>query len=131
MNKPYILCVDDDKTILMSLRAQLKYRLGNDFNYEIAESAEEAWEVIDELKSNDEHIAVIISDWIMPEVKGDEFLIAVHAKYPNIIKLILTGHADEKAITRAKEQANLSGCLVKPWRVDELIAIIESSLRTV
>ncbi|MFT7373888.1 MAG: DNA-binding NtrC family response regulator [Oleiphilaceae bacterium] len=131
MNKPYILCVDDDKTILMSLKAQLKYRLGNAFNYEVAESAEEAWEVINELTSKDEHVAVIISDWIMPEVKGDEFLITVHAKYPNIIKLILTGHADEEAIIRAREHANLSGCLVKPWRVDELIAMIESALESI
>jgi len=131
MNRTYILCVDDDKTILMSLKAQLKYRLGNAFNYEVAESAKEAWEVIDELTSSDEHIAAIISDWIMPEVKGDEFLIGVHAKHPNIIKLILTSHADVKAIQRAREQANLSGCLVKPWRVDELIAIIESALGSV
>jgi len=131
MNKPYILCVDDDKTILMSLKAQLKYRLGDVFNYEVAESAEEAWEVINDLKAQGEQIAVIISDWIMPNVKGDEFLINVHAKYPDIIKLILTGHADEAAITRAKEHANLSGCLVKPWSVDELIATIESALEFV
>ena len=131
MNTPYILCVDDDKTILMSLKAQLKYRLGDSFNYEVAESAEEAWEVINELFAQGEHIAVIISDWIMPNVKGDEFLINVHVKYPNIIKLILTGHADETAIARAREQANLSGCLVKPWSVDELIAVIESALESI
>jgi DNA-binding NtrC family response regulator len=131
MNKPYILCVDDDITILMSLKAQLKYRLGDQFNYEVAESAEEAWEVINDLKAQSEQIAVIISDWIMPNVKGDEFLIDVHAKYPNIIKLILTGHADAEAITRAKEHANLSGCLVKPWNVDELITIIESALESI
>jgi len=131
MNKPYILCVDDDKTILMSLKAQLKYRLGNTFNYEVAESAEEAWEVINELTAKDEQIAVIISDWIMPKVKGDQFLIDVHRKYPDIIKLILTGHANDVAIARAKEQANLSGCLVKPWSVDELIALIESALESI
>jgi CheY-like chemotaxis protein len=131
MNKPYILCVDDDKSILMSLKAQLKYRLGGDFNYEVAESAEEAWEVMNELLAQGEQIAVIISDWMMPNVKGDEFLIDVHAKYPNIIKLILTGHADEVAIDRARAQANLSGCLVKPWSVDELIAVIESALESI
>ena len=131
MNKPYILCVDDDKTILMSLKAQLKYRLGNTFNYEVAESAEEAWEVINELTAKDEQISVIISDWIMPKVKGDQFLIDVHRKYPNIIKIILTGHANDVAIARAKEQANLSGCLVKPWRVDELTTLIESALESI
>ena len=131
MNNPYILCVDDDKTILMSLKAQLKYHLGDNFNYEVAESAEEAWEVMNELFAQGERIAVIISDWIMPNVKGDEFLIDVHAKYPKIIKLILTGHADEGAISRAKEQANLSGCFVKPWNVDELIEVIESALESI
>lgn len=131
MKTPYILCVDDDKTILMSLKAQLKYRLGSTFNYEIAESAEEAWEVIDDLMENNEQIAVIISDWIMPNVKGDEFLISVHEKHPDIIKLILTGHADDQAISRAKTQANLSGCLIKPWSVDELIDIIESALEII
>lgn len=129
MKKPYILCVDDDKTILMSLKAQLKYHLGSAFNYEMTESVDEAWEVIEELIGDGKEIAVIISDWIMPKIKGDQFLIDVHAKYPHIIKLLLTGHADEVAISRAKEHANLSGCLVKPWRVDELIEIIETALK--
>jgi CheY-like chemotaxis protein len=71
MNKPYILCVDDDKTILMSLKAQLKYCLGSEFNYDVAESATEAWEVIDDLIANGDTIAVIVSDWLMPETKGD------------------------------------------------------------
>ncbi len=130
MNKSYILCVDDDKTILISLKAQLKYGLGDAFNYEVAESAEEAWEVIEDLKARGEHISVVISDWIMPKIKGDEFLIDVHEKYPDIIKLMLTGHADEAAINRAKERANLSGCLVKPWNVDELVTIIKTALES-
>ena len=73
MNNPYILCVDDDKTILMSLKAQLKYHLGDNFNYEVAESAEEAWEVMNELFAQGERIAVIISDWIMPMLKVMSF----------------------------------------------------------
>jgi len=130
MSKPYILCVDDDKTILISLKAQLKYGLGDAFNYEMAESAEEAWEVIDDLMAEGERISVIISDWIMPNVKGDEFLIDVHEKYPDIVKLMLTGHADETAIARAKVSANLSACLVKPWSVDELVAVIKIALES-
>jgi len=128
MSKPYILCVDDDNTILISLKGQLKYYLGSEFDFEVAESAEEAWEVINTLRDKGAHLSVIISDWLMPEVKGDEFLISVHEKYPDIIKLMLTGLADEDAIRRAKTQANLTACLVKPWDINELVKIIKTAL---
>jgi DNA-binding NtrC family response regulator len=128
MTKPYIICVDDDKSILISLKAQLNHYLGNDFNFEFAECAEEAWEVIDDLKSENKTISVIISDWIMPRIKGDEFLIDVHQKYPEIVKLMLTGHAEEDAIKRATKDANLVACLGKPWDIEELINIIRTNV---
>jgi len=128
MNKPYILCVDDDKTILMSLKIQLRHNLGDQFDFETAESAEEAWEIINDLVAQDKTISVIISDWIMPKVKGDEFLISVHHKLPNISKFILTGHADEEAIIRVKKQANLKGCLGNPWDINELVALIKKAV---
>jgi response regulator RpfG family c-di-GMP phosphodiesterase len=62
----------------------------------------------------------------MPRIKGDEFLISVHEKYPEIIKLMLTGHAEEDAIKRATKDANLAACLSKPWDIDKLIEIIRS-----
>lgn len=128
MTKPYILCVDDDKSILMSLKAQLNHYLDDQFQFEFAECAEEAWEVINDLVANGEKIAVIISDWIMPRIKGDEFLISVHEKYPDIVKLILTGHAEEDAIRRATKEANLAACLNKPWDIEELIDIIQKNV---
>tara|TARA_R110001599_G_scaffold121313_2_gene292856 strand:+ start:1171 stop:1563 length:393 start_codon:yes stop_codon:yes gene_type:complete len=124
MTKPYIICVDDDKSILISLKAQLNHYLGEEFQFEFAECAEEAWEVINELKAGKKTISVIISDWIMPRIKGDEFLISVHEVYPDIVKLMLTGHAEEDAIKRATKDANLVACLSKPWDIDELIEII-------
>jgi DNA-binding NtrC family response regulator len=128
MTKPYILCVDDDKSILISLKAQLNHYLGEEFQFEFAECAEEAWEVIDDLTSENQTIAVIISDWIMPRIKGDEFLISVHEKYPSIVKLMLSGHAEEDAIKRATRDANLVACLSKPWDIDELISIIRQNV---
>jgi len=128
MSKPYILCVDDDKSILISLKAQLRHCLGDAFNYEIAECAEEALDVIEDLRTKNKHLAVIISDWVMPRIKGDEFLIGVHQDYPEIIKIMLTGQADPRAVKRAVEQANLSACLEKPWNIDELISVIKAEL---
>ncbi len=122
------MCVDDDKTILMSLKAQLKYCLGADFSYEIAESAEEAWEVINEITAGGDLLSVVISDCLMPKIKGDEFLISVHEKYPNTVKLMLTGHADDAVIRRVTQYANLSACFTKPWNKLELANTIKDAL---
>mgnify|MGYP003386292813 CR=1 FL=1 len=128
MKKPYILCVDDDKSILISLKAQLQHYLGANYHYELAESAAEAWEVINELNENGDSISVIFSDYIMPLVKGDEFLISVHQKYPDIVKIMLTGHADGDAVLHTKEQANLAAVFGKPWDISEILACIKNAL---
>ncbi|MBE9093461.1 response regulator [Tychonema sp. LEGE 07203] len=129
MSKPVILCVDDEVVVLNSLKIQLKKEFGDAYLYEVAENADEALEIIEELKQEDEsEILVIVSDWLMPGIKGDEFLILVHQKYPQIVKVMLTGQADEMAIKRVKEQANLHRCLYKPWDGNELVETIKSGL---
>jgi CheY-like chemotaxis protein len=123
-----ILCVDDEVVILDSLKEQLKRRFGDRYIYEMAESANEAWEVIEELQEDGMKIIMIVSDWLMPGIKGDEFLIQVHQRFPNLITVMLTGQADEAAIERARQQANLYACLNKPWTEEELSEIIISAL---
>lgn len=128
MSQPVILCVDDEIMVLNSLKIQLKNEFGDDFLYEIAESADEAIEIIAELQEEGIDVLVIVSDWFMPGIKGDEFLIEVHQNFPNIIKILLTGQADEEAVERAKKKANLYCCLPKPWNGKELIESIKSAL---
>jgi CheY-like chemotaxis protein len=128
MSKSAILCVDDEVVILDSLKEQLKRRFGNRYIYEMAESAYEAWQVIEELQEDGIQIIVIVSDWLMPGLKGDEFLIQVHQRFPDLITVMLTGQADEAAIERARQQANLYACLHKPWTEEELSTIIISAL---
>jgi CheY-like chemotaxis protein len=130
MGKPVILCVDDEIVVLNSLKIQLKKEFGDTYLYEIAENADEAMEIIQEIEQEAEasDILVIVSDWLMPGIKGDEFLIDVHRKYPKIVKVILTGQADPLAIERVKKQANLHQCLSKPWDRKELVETIKSGL---
>ena len=127
-NKRVILCVDDEKTILTCLKAQLKKHFNRNYTYECAESAIEALEIIEELSEDGVQIMMIVSDWLMPQMKGDEFLVQVHQKFPNITKVMLTGQANEDAIERARREANLCHCLHKPWSEQELIEVLESSL---
>lgn len=128
MGESAILCVDDEVTILDSLKEQLKRKFGDRFIYEVAESANEAWEVIEELQEDEIKVIAIVSDWLMPGIKGDEFLIQIHDRFPDLITVMLTGQADESAIARAKKEANLHACLHKPWTENELTQIITSAL---
>jgi CheY-like chemotaxis protein len=128
MPKPAILCVDDEVFVLETLERQLQRAFKNTYLYEFAESGEEALELIEELQQNNVDIIVIVSDWLMPGIRGDEFLIQAHQKFPNTVKIILTGQADEAAIERARKQANLYSYLHKPWRDEELIETIKSGL---
>ncbi len=128
MSESAIICVDDEVVILDSLKEQLKRKFGDRFIYEMAESAEEAWEVIEELEADEIKIIVIVSDWLMPGTKGDEFLIQIHQRFPQLITVMLTGQADETAIERAKQEANLHACLSKPWTEEELSQIIITAI---
>lgn len=126
--KKAILCVDDEQIVLQSLRMQLKGHFGERFQYEIAENADEAWEVIEELVDGGVSILLIVSDWLMPGVRGDEFLIAVHRRFPGIVTFMLTGQADDAAISNAREHAALRACIHKPWQEDELLSAIRDAL---
>jgi CheY-like chemotaxis protein len=127
---PVILCVDDEMVVLNSLKRQLKNEFSNRYLYETAENASEALELIEELHDEELDVIVIVSDWLMPGIKGDEFLVQVHQKFPRVVKILLTGQADESAIERAKNEANLHRCLSKPWTEEELIETIKSGLAT-
>ena len=128
MAKSVILCVDDEKVVLNSLKTQLKESFGDLYQYEIAEDAIEALELIDELDQEDVSILVIVSDWLMPGMKGDEFLVQVHQRFPRVVKVMLTGQANPEAIQRVQREANLHSCLFKPWSEAELIHSIKTGL---
>jgi DNA-binding NtrC family response regulator len=119
-----ILCVDDEALILNCLKEQLRRRLGGNFLFETANSGEEALEVIAELVEDEISLVVVVSDGL----RGDEFLVQVHEKYPKIVTIMLTGQANQSAIDRAITEANLYRCLHKPWNEEELVQTIQAGL---
>jgi response regulator RpfG family c-di-GMP phosphodiesterase len=130
MKKPAIICVDDEKIILSSLKSLLRGNFGDKYTIEIAESGEEALELVNELNEDEVDTLVVISDWLMPSMKGDEFLAKLHGKFPRIVKIMLTGQADPKSVENAKKNANLYKYLAKPWKEDELVKVIEQGLKS-
>jgi CheY-like chemotaxis protein len=128
MSKCVILCVDDEQMVLKSLESQLIHAFGNQYHIELAEGGVEALELLDELSGDDYRALVIISDWLMPEMKGDEFLIKAHRKFPKVLKLMLTGQADADAVERTRLEANLYRLIDKPWSSADVIDAIKTGL---
>jgi DNA-binding NtrC family response regulator len=126
--KRAILCVDDEKMVLDNLLDQLENTFGDQFEYDVAESADEAWEVIEDLVNDGYEMVLVISDWLMPRVKGDTFLVDLHKKYPQTVSIMLTGQADPEAVQNARDNANLFAYIQKPWSEQDLIARVYGAL---
>lgn len=122
------MCIDDEKIILDSLRMQLRRELGYQYGLELAENAEDGLALMEELTDSGVKVIVILTDWLMPGMKGDEFLIKVHQRFPGIVKIMLSGYVDDESIAKAYKEANLFKYLRKPWESEELVSTIRQGL---
>ncbi|WP_353572848.1 PAS domain S-box protein [Candidatus Albibeggiatoa sp. nov. BB20] len=128
MSKPVIVCVDDEYTILDSLKIELKKALSNDYLIETAEDGEEAIELIEDLIEEQSDIPLIISDYLMPNMKGDEVLKEIHRLSPKTLKIMLTGQADINAVGNAIKHANLYRYISKPWEAEDLRLTVKEAI---
>jgi signal transduction histidine kinase len=127
-NKLTIICVDDERNVLLMLRNQLMHFF-SDSKIEIAESGNEALEVIEEILSHGGDVALVIADQIMPKMKGDEFLIELHHRHPQILKVMLTGQANVEDIGNVVNRGNLYRFISKPWNETDLRLTVAEALR--
>ncbi|MCB9077722.1 MAG: response regulator [Anaerolineaceae bacterium] len=130
MSKPAILCVDDEKIVLNSLKEQLRREFGRNYDLETAESGDEALEILEELLEDGLEVPVIISDQIMPGMKGNELLKKAHAIMPRTLKILLTGQADAAAVGDALNEAKLYRYITKPWDQTDLVLTVSEAARS-
>lgn len=130
MSKLVIICVDDESTVLRSLKVELQEVMGNDYIIEMAESGDEALELIAELLADQYEVPLIISDHIMPGMKGDELLGRVHLLSPKTIKIMLTGQADLQAVANAIKNAQLYRYISKPWQAEDLSLTVKEAVNS-
>lgn len=128
-SKKAILCVDDEKLILLSLVQELKNSFGSEFIYEKATDAYRALEIIDELAREGIKLILIISDWLMPGIKGDEFLEMVRKRHPEIKAIMITGQAEQEVIDRLLETGCICEVLGKPWEPGRLVEAVKKCCR--
>jgi len=130
MAKPIILCVDDEKIVLDSLRSELKSQFGSEYSVEIAESGEEAIDIFNEIVKKGKEIPLIISDYIMPKMKGDELLQTIKEKRPQTLCIMLTGQATIEGVTNAINKAGLYRYISKPWETNDMILTVTEALKS-
>ena len=130
MFKGAIVCVDDQKLVLIGLRDQLIRLVGDEYAIQLAESGKEALEILAELEREGMEIPLVICDQIMPKMRGDELLIALHARYPKTRKILLTGDASMDAVINAVNGANLYRYISKPWDEEDLGLTVREAIRS-
>ncbi|MCS7028908.1 MAG: SpoIIE family protein phosphatase [Bacteroidia bacterium] len=128
--KPIILCVDDEKIVLDSLLEQLENHFSHIFSFEIAESGKEGLEIIEDCTAQKQDIAIIISDHLMPSMKGDEFIISAHKIVPDALKILLTGQGNLEAISNVINHAHLYRYIPKPWEKTDFLLTIEEAAKS-
>ena len=130
MAKQVILCIDDEEIILEALEEQLNNTFGSEYDIETSDSGEDAIDFFKELKKEGINVPVVISDYIMPGMKGDQVLKEIHELSPGSLKILLTGQASIDGITNAINNAKLYRYIAKPWDKDDLVLTVKEAIKS-
>ncbi len=130
MKERVILCVDDEETVLRSLKRELRETLGDRYIIETATAGLEALDLFEELLGDGYEIPLVIADQIMPKMKGDELLRQLHERSPKTLKIMLTGQADMQSVVKALNHANLYRYIAKPWEKIDLAMTVKEAMQS-
>lgn len=117
-DKITILYVDDEENNLFSFKATFRIK----YNVLTALSGDGALAILQKTL-----VHIIVTDQRMPEMTGVEFLEKVLEKYPDPMRVLLTGYADMDAVVDAVNKGKIFHYLAKPWDEDELDLTIQSA----
>lgn len=123
-----MLFVDDDLIMVKLLKNTLSATYKDEFLYATALTAIEALNDIEKFYGAGVEVALIITDWLMPEMKGDEFVLKVYENHPEIKTIMISGYASPQIIENICEKLKLSAFITKPWDVNILISEINKCL---
>lgn len=120
MNRHTILCVDDEPSILSSLKRDLR---GEDYEVITATSGEEALDLL-----RKDEVSLVISDQRMLSMTGVELLQKVREVSPDTVRVLLTGHLEIETAVAAINKGEVYRYLFKPWEKEDLLMTVKQSL---
>ncbi|WP_281614746.1 response regulator [Flammeovirga sp. SubArs3] len=113
--KPILLLVDDDPQVLQAVKGDMRNKYKKEFKILATTSAQEALDLVRELKNKGEDIALFLSDQRMPEMQGVDFLEKAKEVYPTAGRVLLTAYSDTDAAIKSINAAQIDYYLLKPW----------------
>ncbi|MBX9407714.1 response regulator [Pseudomonas baetica] len=119
-HRPTVLLVDDEESILNSLRRLLR---GQPYDVLLATSGAQALEMLEQ-----QAVDLVMSDARMPNMDGASLLAHVRQRHPATVRIMLTGYADPSAIIKAINDGQIHRYISKPWNDEELLLILRQSL---
>lgn len=120
--KHTILAIDDEQNNLALINRTLR----NDYNLLLASSGEEALEIV---REHGNEISLIVSDQKMPFMEGTEFFKQISEKYPDIVKILLTGHSNIDILVDSINECHLFQYILKPFEPEQLCMIVENGIK--
>ncbi len=128
-SKLYIICVDDEAPVLEAVERALA-PLEDSFPIESASNVDEARSVVEKIARDNNRIALIFCDHLMPGTRGVDFLIELNQNKSTVAtrKVLLTGQAGHQDTIEAINHANLHHYISKPWNTQELLAVARKQL---
>ena len=127
MSARAILCVDDEAIQLLALKRELVRAFARRYVVETASDAAKALSLMASLEAEGATTFLLITDWLMPGMRGDELIRRAREIYPGLRAIMITGQADEEAKRRCLETEGVLGIFDKPWDRAALLAMIEGS----
>ncbi len=130
--RPAILAVDDEPAVLAAVARDLRRGFGERFRILRADSGQAALEVLRELRTRGDRVAMLIADQRMPGMSGTEYLVQARTIVPDAKRVLLTAYADTEAAIAAINEVALDYYLLKPWDPPEeqLFPVVEDLLTT-
>jgi thioredoxin reductase (NADPH) len=130
--RPAIVVVDDEPAVLAAVARDLRRGFGERFRIVRAKSGPEALDVLRELRTRGEEVAMLIADQRMPGMPGTEYLVQARQLVPDAKRVLLTAYADTEAAIAAINEVALDYYLLKPWDPPEeqLFPVVEDLLTT-
>ncbi len=124
-----IICVDDQPEVLDSVLRDLR-PLTPHVRLEEASSVAECRELINQIDEDGDHVALVISDQVMPEATGVELLrsIAADKRFAATRKVLLTGQASHADTIEAINDGHIDNYVEKPWQPEKLLAVVKRLL---
>jgi thioredoxin reductase (NADPH) len=130
--RPAIVAVDDEPAVLAAVARDLRRQFGERYRVLRAASGEEALEVVKELVTRGDQVALLIADQRMPGLSGTEYLVEARKLAPDAKRVLLTAYADTGAAIQAINEVALDYYLLKPWDPpeEELYPVVQDLLTT-